>query len=301
MSYQIQIEERAVPARSWSCSALDALTIDVEDWYSSSVCLLPEDEREEAAGLPESVVTNTRFLLDLLASKGARATFFVLGTVAQEYPDLVHEIVHQGHEVASHGYRHRLAYQLTPEEFEDDLSRSLEVIERASGSRVIGYRAGYFSITRASLWAFDILARYGIVYDSSVFPTRRRLYGISDAPRFAYLVRGVEGKGVWEIPPSTVRLGGRNWPVAGGGYLRLLPYPLIHFGIRLVHREGEPGVIYLHPYEIDPGDGHPGPARGLASKAVVWTQVVGRSGVGRKWVSLLDDFRFGSIRDVFGF
>jgi polysaccharide deacetylase family protein (PEP-CTERM system associated) len=301
LSYQTQTEESRASGRRWSCGALDALTIDVEDWYSSSLCLLPEDEREEAVGLPESVVTNTRFLLDLLASKRARATFFVLGTVAQEYPELVREIARRGHEVASHGYRHRLAYELTPEEFEEDLSRSLELIESASGSRVIGYRAGYFSITHASLWAFDILARYGIVYDSSVFPIRRRLYGIPDAPRFAHLVKGVRGGAVWEIPPSTVRLAGRNWPVAGGGYLRLFPYPLICRGIRRVHREGEPGVVYLHPYEIDPEDGHPGPARGLGSKVVVWTQAMGRRSVERKWVSLLDDFRFGSIRDVFGF
>jgi polysaccharide deacetylase family protein (PEP-CTERM system associated) len=230
-------------------SILNTLTIDVEEHFQVHGFENVVD-RSAWDRYPSRVVANTRRILRLLAEYDVRATFFVLGWVADRYPDLVKEIATSGHEVATHGYWHELIYRQTPGEFAADLCQSLEAISRAGhGLRPVGYRAPSFSITNQSLWALDVLREHGMVYDSSIFPLAAHdRYGINNAHRFANQI----GSGLWEFPVSTIRLGKRNWPVAGGGYFRLFPLWITRQAIRHLNNQGQPAVIYLHPWEFDP-------------------------------------------------
>ncbi len=231
---------------------VNALTIDVEDYYHVSA-LARAVPRRRWPEMERRVAGNTRRLLDLLDRYGVRATFFCLGVVAEEEPGLVREIHERGHEVACHGYAHELVYRQTPERFREELRRAKGTLEAITGAAVLGYRAASYSITRRSLWALDALHEAGFAYDSSIFPIRHDRYGIPDFPRFPHRVRGSEGDGLVEFPLTTVRWLGRNWPVAGGGYLRLLPASLTYWGVARVNRvEGQPAILYLHPWEIDP-------------------------------------------------
>ena len=223
------------------------LTIDVEDWYLAHLEFftdspVPFDDPPDAC-----VITGVRKFLDLLDETHNTATFFVLGSVAKHFPDLVREIVGRGHEIASHGYLHRRLHHLSPDEFTRDLERSLEALNKAGAPRIKGYRAPCFSITGRTLWALDVIKSCGLEYDSSIFPVRRRLYGIPGWPRQAMQYKN----GLWEFPPATVRAMGMNLPVAGGGYLRMLPYSVVAAGIRN-RTLSAPAVFYLHPYELDP-------------------------------------------------
>jgi polysaccharide deacetylase family protein (PEP-CTERM system associated) len=234
-----------------AASRLNAMTVDVEDYFHVSVF-----ERTVARATWESlesrVVTNTERLLDLFDEHAVRGTFFVLGWVAERHPALVRTIAGRGHELASHGYAHRLVYDQTPEIFRDDVRKAKAIIENASGRRVNGYRAPSFSVTKQSLWALDVLLEEGYRYDASIFPVRHDRYGIPDAHRWPHAMTRAGGS-LFEVPGSTVRLGGHNLPVAGGGYFRILPYAWTRWGIRRVNRvEGQPAVFYLHPWEIDP-------------------------------------------------
>ena len=281
---------------------LNALTIDVEDWYTSSFALFHRADFPYGSRPAENVVENTRKVLEILKEYDYKATFFVLATVAEYYPDLVKEIQNKGHEVATHGYSHRLVYQMKPEEFEEDLVKSIGLIEDIIKEKVIGYRAGYFSITKKSLWALDILLKYGIKYDSSVFPIRRKLYGIPDFPRFASIVKKREDNELWEISPSTISLFSQNFPIAGGGYLRVLPYRFIRWGIKKLNKEGHPAVIYMHPYEMDSKDieiNHS--STDCRTRLTLFTQRMNRSRFEGKMRRLFNDFKFSSIRDVFKF
>lgn len=230
-------------------SILNALTIDVEEHFQVHAFETVID-RSAWDHYPSRVVANTHRILNLLAEYDVRATFFILGWVADRYPDLVQKIALSGHEIATHGYWHELVYRQTPAEFATDLSRSLEAIGRAvSDSRPLGYRAPAFSITAQSLWALDVLRAHGLIYDSSIFPlVAHDRYGINNAHRFANKMPG----GLWEFPVSTVRLGKQNWPVAGGGYFRLFPLWITRRAIRHLNQQGQPAVIYLHPWEFDP-------------------------------------------------
>ncbi len=202
------------------------------------------------------VDANVRRVLDLLQRHQARATFFVLGWVAERHPQLVAEIAAQGHEIACHGYGHRLVYDQTPDQFAADLQRSLHVLSeafrvcpRAAETKILGYRAPSFSITRAAPWALDVIREAGFRYDSSIMPaTGHHRYGMSGVSRFAHVL----GNGLVECPVATVRLLGRNWPIAGGGYFRLLPLSVTRWALRRINGEGQPAVIYLHPWEFDP-------------------------------------------------
>jgi len=197
------------------------------------------------------VVANTGRLLDLFDEFDVRSTFFVLGWVAERHPALVRAIVARGHELASHGYAHRLVYSQTPAEFREDVRRAKGLLEDAGGVAVHGYRAPSFSVTSRSLWALDVLLEEEYRYDASIFPIRHDRYGIPDAPRWPHAIERPAGR-VYEVPGSTVRLGGTNLPVAGGGYFRILPYAWTRFGISRVNRtERQPVVFYLHPWEID--------------------------------------------------
>ncbi len=280
----------------------NALTIDVEDWYTSSLALFNRSNLPYGSKPGDSVVNNTKNILEILREYGYRATFFILATVAEYYSNLVKEIHRQGHEVATHGYSHRLVYQMRPEEFEEDLVKSIGLIEDIIKEKVIGYRAGYFSITKKSLWALDILLKHNIKYDSSIFPIRRKLYGIPEFSRFASVVKKQENHRLWEIPPSTISLLGQNFPVGGGGYLRICPYRFIRWGIRKLNREGHPGVIYIHPYEIDTEDIEmDNLPKNLSTKFTLFTQRINRSRFQEKVRELFDDFKFSSIREVFKF
>jgi len=229
----------------------NAMTIDVEDYFQVSAFdgVVARDAWDR---MPSRVVANTRKLLQLFDEAGIKATFFVLGWVAERHPQLVRDIASAGHELASHGYGHRLVYDQSRDVFREDVRRAKRVIEDLGGQPIRGYRAPSYSITKKSLWALDVLAEEGYAYDASIFPIRHDRYGIPDAPRHPYMV-GKNGHALLEAPPSTVRMAGTNLPIAGGGYFRLLPYWWTRWGIaQLNNKEQRPAIFYLHPWEIDP-------------------------------------------------
>jgi len=236
---------------AWS-TLPSGLSVDVEDYYHVEAFgdrITPE----MWPYLPSRVANNTRRVLELLELTGARATFFVLGWVAEQEPQLVREILSGGHEVGCHSYRHSPIWRMKPEEFRADTRRARRAIEDAGGQRVVGYRAPTFSLVRESLWAIEILAEEGFFYDSSVFPIRHDLYGMPEAPRFPFQWACRNGHILFEIPLQTVRLLGWNLPAAGGGYLRILPMWYTRWALRRVgKREGKPVVVYFHPWELDP-------------------------------------------------
>jgi len=227
------------------------MSIDVEDYFHVSVFdgIVPRHLWER---MESRVVANTTRLLDIFEEFGVRSTFFVLGWVAERYPELVRTIANRGHEVASHGYAHRLIYDQTPAAFRSDVRRAKQLLEDASGRQVLGYRAPSYSITPRSLWALDVLLEQGYEYDASIFPIRHDRYGIPVSARHPYAIPRSRGALI-EVPGSTTRLGPLNLPIAGGGYFRILPYWWTRWGIERVNRqEGRPAVFYLHPWEIDP-------------------------------------------------
>lgn len=230
---------------------VNAMTVDVEDYFHVSA-FEHVVSRSRWDQLESRVCMNTERLLELFESQGVKATFFVLGWVAERSPSLVSRIVSLGHEVASHGYSHRLIYQQTPEGFREDIRRAKDLLEGMTGRPVAGYRAPSYSITTRSLWALDVLLAEGHTYDASIFPIRHDRYGIPESPRHPYVLQRPSGALI-EAPGSTVRLSGVNVPVAGGGYFRILPYAWTRWGIgRLNTRERRPAIFYLHPWEIDP-------------------------------------------------
>jgi polysaccharide deacetylase family protein (PEP-CTERM system associated) len=227
----------------------NALTIDVEDYFQVSA-LAPHFPRSEWDRIPCRVERNVDLILGLLAEQGARATFFTLGWIAERHPDLVRRIAAAGHEIASHGYAHERASAQTREAFLADITLAKAVLEDISGQAVTGYRAPSFSIDASNLWAHDCIALAGYRYSSSVYPVHHDHYGMPDAPRFAFRL----DNGLMEVPVSTMRWCGRNWPAGGGGYFRLLPYAVSRWQIERVNRaDGRPAIFYFHPWEIDPG------------------------------------------------
>ncbi len=228
------------------------LSIDVEEYFQVEAAarggLVPEAWDAYPRRLPPAVDR----LLDLLAEHGASATFFVLGWVACHEPEVVRRIAEAGHEVASHGMAHRMLQALGRDAFREDLRRSRHLLQDLTGQPVVGYRAPTFSVTHDTAWAIDVLAENGCRYDSSVFPIRHDRYGVADAPVSPHRAEGPGGGTLLEIPPLTLRLAGANWPVGGGGYLRLLPRRLPARALRQAHRRDTPGMLYLHPWELDP-------------------------------------------------
>jgi len=227
---------------------VNAMTIDVEDYFQVEA-FASTVNRSEWERLPRRVEHNTERLLDILAEAGVKATFFILGWVAERHPALARRVVADGHEVASHGSEHIRVDRQSPESFRADVRRSKRTLEDTGGVRVLGYRAPTFSIGRSSTWAHAILAEEGYRYSSSLYPIKHDLYGCPGAPRtpFAPL------PGLLEIPLSTVRVMRIDLPASGGGYFRLLPYSLTR---RLLLQAGRanrsPAIFYLHPWEIDP-------------------------------------------------
>jgi polysaccharide deacetylase family protein (PEP-CTERM system associated) len=267
------------------------MTIDVEDWYHSSLDIFKDSTVKHGEKPDQSVVGNTLKTLDILDETGNQATFFVLGTVAQYYPDVVREIKQRGHEVGCHGYGHNLVYKLSPQEFEDDLKKSLDYLDKAGCSDVCGYRAPYWSITKNSLWALDILQKLNFKYDSSIFPIRRGLYGIPDADPKVHRIQN----DFWEFPPATMRVAGVNLPFAGGGYLRLFPYFIIDWAIKK-SRNNRIRIFYFHPYELDPSDVQvQHQIKSLGSLAYWFQQKLGRKGNPEKLKKLISEHKFSSI------
>src|SRR5215470_11443976 len=227
------------------------MSIDVEDYFHVSVFdgIVPRSQWDT---MESRVVRNTERLLDIFDEFEVHSTFFVLGWVGERHPELVKTITSRGHEVASHGYAHRLVYDQTHAAFRDDVRRAKAILEDASGRRVLGYRAPSYSITPRSLWALDVLIEEEYHYDASIFPIRHDRYGIPVSNRQPYRIDRSGGTLV-EVPGSTTRVGPLNLPVAGGGYFRILPYWWTKWGMDRVNRiENRPSVFYLHPWEIDP-------------------------------------------------
>jgi polysaccharide deacetylase family protein (PEP-CTERM system associated) len=230
----------------------NALTVDVEDYYHVAA-LSSKIHRDSWATQESRVVSNTQKLLELFAHHNVRSTFFVLGCVAEQHPRIVKEIITNGHEVASHGYSHRLVYEQSPQEFYLETRRSKQLLEDQAGVSVNGYRAASYSIVRRSLWALDILAELGFKYDSSIFPVHHDRYGIPDAKREPNTLTTPNNSRIVEWPLSTAQLFGQSIPVAGGGYFRIFPYWLTRWGLGSINKkEHRPFVFYLHPWEIDP-------------------------------------------------
>ncbi|MEF2266041.1 XrtA system polysaccharide deacetylase [Janthinobacterium sp. LS2A] len=233
----------------------NALTIDVEDYFQVSA-FAPHIARADWPRLECRVEANIERILMLLDSRRIHATFFTLGWIAERYPAMLRRVAEAGHEVASHGYAHLRASDQSAAQFADDVRRSKTILEQLTGLAVRGYRAPSFSIGAANLWAFDVLQEAGYRYSSSIYPIRHDHYGMPDAPRFAWRPRGPHG--VLELPVSTVRLRGRNWPAGGGGYFRLMPYALSRWLLRRINsRDGQAGIFYFHPWELDPGQPRP--------------------------------------------
>jgi polysaccharide deacetylase family protein (PEP-CTERM system associated) len=273
-------------------SVVNVLTVDVEDYFQVSAF---EDRVSRASwGSFESrVVRNTERLLRIFNAFHVRGTFFVLGWVAEQFPDLVRTIAREGHEIASHGYAHGLVYASRPEDFRNDIRRAAEAIDRAAGVHVVGYRAPSFSITAQSLWALDVLADEGYVFDASIYPIRHDRYGIPDWPRHVQRVTRTSGQ-LWEVPGTTVRLGNANLPFGGGGYFRLLPYGWTERCIRRLNdREGQPLVFYLHPWELDTEQ--PRIPAGALSRIRHYSNLHRTE---ERLQRLLTDFRFGTVGDL---
>ncbi|MBL0297803.1 MAG: DUF3473 domain-containing protein [Betaproteobacteria bacterium] len=269
----------------------NALTIDVEDYFQVSA-FAPHIRREDWDARECRVEANVDRILALLAERDTRATFFTLGWVAERYPQLVRRIVAGGHELASHGYGHQRASELNREELWQDVSRAKQLLEDLSGRAVPGYRAPSFSIGTGNLWAFDVLARAGHRYSSSIYPIRHDHYGMPDAPRFAYRL----DNGMLEVPVTTLRLLSRNLPSSGGGYFRLLPYALSRWMIgRVNSQDREAAVFYFHPWELDTGQPR---IPGIGAKTR-FRHYVNIPRMERRLGALLRDFRWGRMDDIF--
>ncbi len=228
----------------------NCMTVDVEDWFHILDIAAAPDLRAWAR-LDGRVVANTERLLDLFAAHGVHGTFFVLGWVGERHPQLVRAIQAAGHEVASHGYAHQLVTGLTPAEFRADVRRARAALEDASGAAVRGYRAPGFSITRATLWALEVLAEEGYAFDASLFPGRHGHGGLPGAPMDPFAIDMAGGR-LLEFPMTQADILGRRLCFSGGGYLRLLPLPVIATMARRLNAAGRPVVYYTHPREIDP-------------------------------------------------
>ena len=271
----------------------NAFTVDVEDYFQVTA-FERHISRERWHEIECRVVGNTRRLLELLDQRNVKGTFFVLGWVAEHYPDLIREIHSHGHEIGSHSYWHRLVYELTPDLFRQDLRASKQVLEDLIGQPVTSYRAPSFSITRRSLWALEILVEEGFTVDSSIFPIRHDRYGIHDSRPWLHRIETPSGP-IWEFPPSVVRVGRINLPVSGGGYFRLYPYALTAGCLRRINRHhGAPFMFYVHPWEIDPRQ----PRLRVGSYASRARHYVGLTRTHSRLDALLKTFPFGTMREA---
>jgi polysaccharide deacetylase family protein (PEP-CTERM system associated) len=268
---------------------INALTIDLEDWYQGLTSTSPRiDQWPE---YEDRVVGNTRRILEILGQAEVKATFFVLGYVADQFPNLIRKVADDGHEIALHSYYHQHVHRLTPEQFRKDVVRGLEAVEQASGKKVIGFRAPMFSINGTASWALQELCDMGFHYDSSIFPIRNFYYGNPNAPQYPY--QPIEGSFFTEFPLATVRFFGFNWPIGGGFYVRSLPYAIIRAGIRHLNRLGQPAVMYLHPWELDLAQHYD-----QVTFRERITHYHGRASLEKKLRRLIQDFKFAPVEKL---
>ena len=271
---------------------INILTIDVEDWYKDTD-ISTWDSYEDR------VVESTNKILRILDESNNYATFFVLGYVAEHFPELIKDIKDKGHEIATHGYSHTPITYQRPSEFEKNLLKSIRILENITKDKISGHRACQFSITEETSWAIDILEKSGLEYDSSVFPVKTPLYGVPDAPLYPYHISSSNIRGddkqkdFLEIPLSVCKIPGikKNMPIAGGFYLRFLPYKFIKYGIKKINKENQPAVCYIHPWELDPDM----PKIDNPN----WCDYYNLSNAEKKFKRLLRDFKFISIRKWF--
>ena len=270
----------------------NAMSVDVEDYFQVSA-FDNRISRSEWDQMPSRVARNIDRVLGLFSEHGAKATFFTLGWVADRHPNVVRRIADEGHEIASHGYEHTRVGQLGRDKFFEDVSRTRKLLEDVSGKPVIGYRAPSFSIGADSLWAHDALLDAGYRYSSSVFPISHDHYGLPAAPRFPFRLSESE---LLEIPPSTLRMFGRNWPCAGGGFFRLLPLAYSKWAMGRINRaESMPGIFYFHPWELDPDQPR---VEGISRKAR-FRHYVNLDKFEGRMAKMLNTFRWNSLRSVF--
>jgi polysaccharide deacetylase family protein (PEP-CTERM system associated) len=280
---------RGAAAHRWGFESLiHHFTVDVEEYFQVSAfegCI----PRERWNELESRVVPSVARLLELLAQHGARATFFVLGWVAERHPQIIRDMVSAGHEVASHGWDHARITQLSPERFRQETRRTKQVLEDVAGAPVVGFRAPSFSLVPGYEWALDILLEEGYRYDSSLFPVRRPGYGYPNGKRDPHWLR-LPGGRLAEVPPTTLRRWGLNLPAGGGAYFRLLPYRLIREALLDCERRGVPGTFYIHPWELDPEQPR--------LRAPFLTRIRHYGGLRRtepRLIRLLEEFRFRPI------
>ena len=286
-----QSQSRRDALRTHADEAVNALTIDVEDYFQVSA-FAPYIERDAWDGIPCRAEANVHRILELLAQHGAKATFFTLGWIAERHPGIVRDIVAQGHELASHGYGHQRASDQTPAEFTDDIVRAKGLLEDLGGVEVRGYRAPSFSINQDNLWALDCIREAGYRYSSSIYPVRHDHYGMPDAPRFPY----ASLPDLVEVPVTTVELFNRNWPAGGGGWFRLLPYALSRWLLQRVNRvDGEPCMFYFHPWEMDPAQ----PRVDGIDARTRFRHYVNLNRMEARLGQLLQDFRWDRVDRVF--
>lgn len=233
-----------------SSRPVNMLTFDIEEWFHANY-----DEVKPDLSLGSQFRANMDTLLRICSEAGCKATFFVLGYIGEHYPDVVKRIAREGHDVASHGYGHELAYRQTPEQFHDDVKKSIDILEHLTGTKVLGYRAPSWSIVERNLHYLEVLEALGLKYDASIFPVKTFLYGIPDAPTFIHrpVVRGRELK-LYEVPMSVVRVSGRNVGYSGGFYFRFFPRLFIRQAIASANRQGKQAIVYLHPREVNPSE-----------------------------------------------
>ena len=271
----------------------NALTVDVEEYFQVAAFerTIPRDQWSSCGSRVE---LGTGRVLDLFGSKGVKGTFFVLGWIAERHQALVHRIVADGHEIASHGYDHTRVHQFTPEQFRADVIRTKKILEDVAGVPVRGYRAPSYSINAKNLWALDVLQETGHVYSSSIYPIRHDHYGMPEAPRFPFRLRP---DAILEIPVTTVRVGGRNFPCGGGGYFRLVPYPQFRWALRRVNaQDQQSGLFYFHPWEVDPEQ----PRVAGAPLKSRFRHYVNLNSMHERLERLLTDFSWGRMDEVFG-
>ncbi len=270
---------------------LNALSIDVEDYFHVAAFEDVVDVRDWPR-FASRVEGNIEKILGILDEYGVKATFFVLGWVAERFPALITRIRQCGHEIACHGYAHQLVYRQSPQTFRADVRRCLAILEDTLGEKIHGYRAPSYSIVQASLWALDILMEEGFAYDSSIFPIRHDRYGIPGAKRFPHRIER-NGNTLLEFPLSTLRYGTLNLPISGGGYFRLLPYRYTRWGMRQLNAAGYPVIFYLHPWEFDPQQPR---IRGRwVSRFRHYTNLHSTEG---RFRALLEEFHFVPVRDA---
>jgi polysaccharide deacetylase family protein (PEP-CTERM system associated) len=271
----------------------NAMSVDVEDYFQVQA-FAGVISPAQWDGYTRRVEANVDRILAQFAAAGAHGTFFTLGWIAERHPDMVRRIVAAGHELASHGYGHAPVHSLTPDGFRDDLVRTRKILEDIGGVAVRGYRAPTFSMGARTPWAHSVLEEAGYAYSSSIYPIRHDLYGEPDAPRFPHRIAGTA---LWELPMTTVRLGGRNLPCSGGGYFRLLPYALFRRGVRRVNQgEQRPAIFYFHPWEVDPGQ----PRVAGAGLLARFRHTVNLAAMSGRLDRLLGDFAWDRIDRVFG-